>query len=183
MLDKVKKFVKESFEKNSVSGTSMEHFERTLYWTKQLRPEADDPILMAAYAHDIARAFRKTDPAKTFKDKELNDPEILEQHQIESAQIIADFLSKEGYDEKGIERVRNMVRYHEEGGNEEANLIMDADSISYLEVNAPRHVEFFESLGKDKIRRKIDWMYQRISSDKAKQLARPYYEKSLKMLE
>jgi len=182
MLDKVKKFVNESF-KQSVSGKSAKHFERTIYWVKQLKPDADEPILIAAYAHDIARAFRKKNPIKLFKKKEINDKEILKKHQEEGAKIMTEFLRKEGYDEKLIKRVFDMIRHHEEGGDEESNLVKDADSISYLEINAPKHIKLIKILGKGKIKRKIDWMYNRISSKKAKLLAKPYYKKTIGLLD
>jgi len=181
MLDKVKQFVNESFGKG-VNEKGSEHFEQTIYWAQQLKPDADEPILIAAYAHDIARAFRKENSEETFKNRELDDPEILKEHQEEGARIMADFLRKEGYDEGSIKRVYDMIRRHEEGGDEESDLIKDADSISYLEINAVKHIKWIDNLGKDKIKNKIDWMYNRISSDKAKELANPLYEKVLSLI-
>lgn len=178
MLEQVKQFIQQSFNPE-VNGNGKEHFERTIYWVKQLKPDANEPILIAAYAHDTARAFSKQDTEETFKDKEFNDIEILKEHQEEGARIVADFLQKEGYSEESIKRVYNMIKYHEEGGDAESNLIMDADSISYLEINAVKHIKLVNSLDKDKIKRKIDWMYKRISSDKAKVLAEPYYKKAI----
>ena len=181
MLEKVKKFIEESF-KQCLNGKDTKHFERTIYWVKLLKPDVDEAILIAAYAHDIARAFKKKDSEEMFRDREFNDKEILKEHQEEGAKIMADFLKQEGYNEKSIDRVSNMIKYHEEGGDEESNLIMDADSISYLEINAIKHIKLIKILGKDKIKRKIDFMYNRISSDKAKLLAKPYYEKILELL-
>lgn len=181
MLDKVKQFVNESFGKG-VNEKGSEHFEQTIYWTRQLKPDADEPILIAAYAHDIARAFRKENSEETFQNKEFDDLEILKEHQEEGARIMADFLRKEGYDESSIKRVYDMILHHEEGGDEESNLIKDADSISYLETNAVKHTKLINNLGKDKIKNKIDWMYNRISSDKAKELAKPLYEKVLSLI-
>jgi len=178
MLDKIKQFVSESFGRG-INEKGMKHFERTIYWVKQLKPNADEPILIAAYAHDIARAFRKKNSEETFKDKEFNDSGILKEHQEEGAQIITEFLKREDYNENLINRVYNMIRYHEEGGDEESNLIKDADSISYLEINAIKHIKLVYIFGKDKIKNKIDWMYNRISSQKAKLLAGSYYKKAI----
>ena len=182
MLNKVKQFVKESFEQ-SVSGKSLKHFDRTVYWTKKLKLDVDEPILIAAYAHDISRAFRLKTTEERFKNIELNDPDILKKHQEESAHIVGDFLRKEDYDENSIKRVENMIRHHEEGGDEESDLIKHADSISYLEINAPKHIErLVKPLGKGKVRRKIEYMYNRISSPKVRSIAKPYYEKAIKQL-
>ena len=88
------------------------------------------------------------------------------------------------YDEENIRRVQNMVRYHEEGGDEESDVIKDADSLSYFDTNAAKHAQKFASIiGKEKVRRKIDWMFDRITSEKAKEIARPKYEEVLRLLE
>ena len=70
----------------------------------------------------------------------------------------------------------------EEGGNEEADLIKDADSISYLENNAIKHIKLIGKLSKDRIKNKVDWMYNRISSKKAKSLAEPFYKEAMDLL-
>ena len=184
MLDEVKQFVNKSF-KNSIYGSgSVKHFERTIDWLKELKSDVDEPMLIAAYAHDIERAFRDADSQEDFfKDKEFNDKDFLAAHQIKGAEIISDFLKKQNYPEDKIKRIYNMIRRHEEEGDEESDLIKDADSISYLENNAAKHTKWTSNLGIDKVKRKIDWMYSRISSDKAKALAGPYYEKVLKIFE
>ncbi len=182
MLEKVKQFVKESYEK-SATGRSVDHFEETLNWVKKLKPDADEPMLIAAYAHDIARGFRKTNTQDTFKDKEFNDPEILREHQDEGARIISEFLRENGYNEENIKRVANMVGHHEEGGDEESDLIKDADSLSYFDTNAIKHAGLIEKLGKDRVKNKIKWMFDRISSPEAKELAMPNYEKVMEMLD
>ena len=33
------------------------HFDRTLYWVLKLKPDADEAFQIAAYSHDIRRAF------------------------------------------------------------------------------------------------------------------------------
>ncbi len=183
MLEKVKQFVKESFDK-CATGKSVEHFERTVYWVQQLKPDSDEAILIAAYAHDIARAFRNTNSEQTFQTRELNDPEILEEHQKEGAKIMNEFLQKEGFKKNKIERIANMILKHEIGGDEESDLIKDADSISYLEINAPKHAKkLVAPLGKDKVERKIRWMFERISSENAKRIAEPFYKNAIEMLE
>ena len=177
MFDKVKQFVNESFANSIYSSGGFKHFEQTVYWLKKIKPDADEPMLIATYAHDIERAFRAKDSVATFKDKEFNDKEFLANHQTKGADIVVDFLKKNNYPKDKIKRVYEMIRHHEQEGSEESTLIKDADSLSYLEVAAPKHIKLLSELGADKIQRKIDWMYNRISSDKAKDLARPYYEK------
>ncbi len=181
MLEQIKQFIQYSFSQG-VHEKCTNHFERTLYWAKQIEPDADEAVLIAAYAHDAARAFCTKDTSETFKDNEFNDHKILREHQCTGARIVADFLRKECYDEEAIQRVYHMIRHHEEGGEEESNMVMDADSISYLEVNAIKHIALINHLGKDKIKRKIEWMYSRISSHKAKEFAGPFYRKAIASL-
>ncbi len=183
MLDKIKQFVDKSFRQINRSR-SLKHFDRTVYWTKKIKPDADEPILIAAYAHDISRAFNEELTIEKSKNRDLTDSRILRKHQDESARIVVDFLRKENYDENLIKRIDNMVRHHEEGGDEESDLIKDVDTLSFLEVNAPRLIKtLVKVLGKEKIRRKIDYMYNRISSAKAKSFAEPYHEKAIKLLD
>ncbi len=183
MLEKIIGFVNNSFL-NSATGKSVAHFEDTIHWIKELYPEADEPMLIAAYAHDIQRAFRETNTEDTFKNIELNDPELLRVHQQEGSRIICAFLENENYDKKKIERIGNMIAHHEEGGDFESDLIKDADSISYFYTNAHKHIEkTLKFIGKEKIRNKLNWMYERITSDIGKKIAEPKYLEAIKKLE
>lgn len=179
MLEKVIQYVNESFAQ-SVTDKKPIHFERTVYWLKQLKPDADEPMQIAAYAHDLQRAFRKTNTQQTFKNMAFNDSEFLKMHQEEGAKLIAKFLREHGYAEDKIKRVFNMVRYHEEGGDPESDLIKDADSISFFEVNAIGFIQKVAlELGAEKTKSKFDWMYNRIYSENARKIAEPMYKKSL----
>jgi len=76
-----------------------------------------------------------------------------------------------------------MILKHEFGGDEESNLIKDADSISYLEINVLQHIKkLVVVFNKNKIKRKTDWMFERISSENAKQIAKPFYKEAIKVL-
>jgi len=175
MYNQVKQFVEDSFNAG-VNEKSMKHFEQTVSWLKRLKPDADEPMLIAAYSHDIARAYRPIDSKTLFQNKEFNDPEVLKDHQEQGAQIMAKFLQDKDYNKESIKRVENMIRHHEEGGDTESDIIMDSDSLSYLEINAKKHIGLVDVWGKGKVERKIDWMFDRISSSKAKELAQPYHE-------
>jgi len=178
MLEQVKQFVNRSFEERS-GKKSFKHFERTVYWMLQLDPSADEAMLIAAYAHDIARAFRKKDAIETYKNCELNDSGVIQRHQEKGARIITEFLEK-----KNFERIANMIRKHEVGGDPESDLTKDSDSVSYLEINACKNIEkLSKPLGKEKIGRKITWMFKRITSKKARKISEPFYKKAMSILE
>ena len=75
MLERVIEFVNKAYNRDPI------HFKRTVYWLRQLKPDADEPMLIAAYAHDIERAFARSS-MDFWKDKELNDSEYLKKHQF-----------------------------------------------------------------------------------------------------
>jgi len=175
MLDKVEKFVVESYGKENL------HLERTLYWVRELQPDASKELLIAACSHDIERAF----DLELKNKKRFNTKKEMEKHQIMGGQIMFDFLIQEGYDAGKAKRVQELISKHEVGGDFEQNLLKDADSLSYLEVNVPRHINFIKDKGftKEGLRKKFDFMYKRISFEKTKELASPFYEKAVRLLE
>lgn len=56
LYDKTKKFVNDLFY-NKKKHKNFKHFRRTVYWVKRLSPGADESLLIAAYSHDVERAF------------------------------------------------------------------------------------------------------------------------------
>ncbi|MBU1922150.1 DUF4202 family protein [Patescibacteria group bacterium] len=182
LYKKAEQFVVDAFKKIGNEG-GIKHFLRTVYWIKQLRPNADEALLISAVAHDIQRAFREKDLSKNASGNPLLNPAMLDDHQKKGAEIIADFLVKQNANQKLIDRVKMLVSKHEVGGNTDQNLLKDADSISFFENNAGHFIEKLVPLfGKKVIKEKFDWMYERITSKKAQQIAQPMYEKALKKL-
>lgn len=179
-FDKTEQFVKKSFAGDE---TQIKHFERTVYWMRKLNPKADEASLIAAMAHDIERAFRTKEQHEKRAQEGYDHPAFFRPHEEKGAEIMADFLKKEGADEKMIEKVKMLISRHEEGGNEEQNFLKDADSLSFLENNIPLFLEKAQTDGKEKVRAKFEWMFNRITSEKAKKIARPWYEKAKRELE
>lgn len=96
---------------------------------------------------------------------------------------MVEFLRKHGADKNLIDRVRMLISRHEEGGSEDQNLLKDADSISFFENN----VDYFLTkkvleVGKEKVREKFDWMFNRITFDKAKKIAKKMYQEAIRRL-
>ena len=181
MLEKVKEFVNNAFDNK---GTA--HFERTVYWVKKLKPKASEALLIAAYTHDIERAFRKNEIHPLHKESDLGflNSEFLKEHQEKGAKIISEFLRKNNASEELISKVKILVLNHELGGSEEQNLLKDCDSISFFETNAGKFSsEKALQVGKQKVKAKFDWMFNRISSKKAREIAKPLFEKALVDLE
>ena len=182
IYDKVEQFVKDSFNKVNDTHGIIKHLLRTAYWVKQLDHEADEALLTAAVSHDIERAFKEPD-FTTIKAKGFKDDEDLINHQEKGAKIIGDYLHEIGADNNFIERVKMLISKHEVGGNLEQNIIKDADSISFFENNTDHFLtnKFLET-GKDNVKEKFNWMYEKITSPKAKEITRKWYEDSIERL-
>jgi hypothetical protein len=184
LYEKSEKLVIDSFTKAG-DKDGIRHFIRAVYWTKKLKPDSDEAMHIAAVAHDIERAFRGDNEVdEVFRERGFKDQDFLNYHQSKGAEIIANFLESQGADTKLIERVKALVENHEIGGNEDQNVIKDADSISYFENNIDYFVETkAKEIGKDRVKEKFDWMYERMSSDRAKRIASKWYKDALKRLD
>jgi hypothetical protein len=174
-------FVFDSFNKAEKSS-QIKHFVQTVHWLKVLSPEADEALLVAAIAHDIERAFRQKDVLEKKTLAGLTSIEFYRPHEERGAEIIADFLKHQNVDDSFIERVKKLVSRHEDGGDDDQNLLKDADSVSFFETNAPFFVNNPIEISKESVKEKFDWMFNRITLEKAKQIARPLYEKAIKDL-
>lgn len=150
-----------------------------MHWVKQLKPDADDALLIAA--HDIERAFRLPERKGQYHREGFRDRDLLTHHQERGAALIGEFLAQEGAPKKLITRVQHLVRAHEKGGDADQDLLKDCDSISFFETNAEHFItDKAPELGKEKVSDKFRWMFERISSEKAKRIARPLYEDALR---
>ncbi len=176
LLEKVRQEISKLFEGKT------EHFERTLYYVLVLKPKASEALQVAALIHDIGRLDWRDYVRRGIEIVHNGNSEFYEEHQKISEQKARGLLARLGAGSGLIELVAQLVRTHEKGGTPDADILRDADSISYIEVNAPRHVK--ESLfgGSEGQREKLDFMFNRITSKKAKELARPMYEKVIKEL-
>jgi len=176
LLALTKSFVDKSFDKQ------LPHYRQTLYWILQLNPEADLACQIAAYSHDIQRAFAFEENRKKIETSEagFKDAAMLNEHQNGGAQIMQKFLLEQGAESALAKKVAHLISKHEIGGDFEQNLLKDADSLSYFECNAPSFIERYAPImGHAKVKAKFDWMFERISSPEAKKIAKPIYDKAL----
>ena len=154
------------------------HGKRTVYWIKKLKPDADEALLVAGIAHDIERAFNGD-----WK-KGSNDPDALQKHQDMSASEIEKFLKLEKVDKDIIEKVKMLVAHHEEGGNEEQNMLCDADCLAFFEEKALRLSKKYRQEGLSGLmKKKIDYVFSRLTSSKAKKIAKKWYKEALMELD
>ena len=176
LYKKTEQFVIDSFTKANDS-LGIKHSLRTVYWMKKLNPDAEEALLISAVAHDIERAFRSSG-------KGFSEGDHLKHHQEEGARIMGDFLEKNGSSKAFIDKVKSLITRHEAGGDSDQDMLKDADSLSFFENNAVAFVnEKAGKMGKEKVKEKFDWMFERMTSDRAKQIAKPLYEEAIRKLE
>lgn len=172
LYDQVVEYVNTAFKGKKA------HFERTVFWLQKFLPNITEAQKIAAYSHDIERGVSGE------KDRDYLNPDFIKMHQDEGARIMGEFLLSKSADEKTIETVKHLISKHEVGGDLEQNLLMDSDSISFFETNVENFVKNrFAEDGYEKVKGKIDWMFDRISTDEHKELARENYEKWSRELE
>lgn len=171
-----------------------DHLIRTAYWLKKLDPNADLASIIASITHDIERAFPKNrrPPSSEFSGAKWDDKEYNLWHGKRSARFVEKFLKKQGATEEIVSKVKHLIVYHEIGGDRETTLLKDADSLSFLEINVPLFISRINvrvstsriprKLAKQEVKEKFNYMFNRISSKKAKSLARPFYKKALAKL-
>ncbi|MBP9711555.1 MAG: DUF4202 family protein [Candidatus Pacebacteria bacterium] len=176
LYKKTIEYVNQAFQ-----GKQKPHFERTVFWIGKFEPNVTEAHKIAAYAHDIERAFRDEE---TIVPDDYLDEKFLQYHQEKGSKIISEFLQENNASKDIVEKVHYLVSKHEVGGDSEQNALMDADSVSFFETN----VEMFVNKkvlveGYTKVKAKLDWMFDRISSEERKGLARENYKKWAEELE
>src|SRR4030042_4623664 len=171
--------------------TSDKHLLRAEYWLKKLKPDADEVMIGAAISHDIERAFLENRKPPVEDSDNWDDRKYSLWHGRRSAKFTGEFLKKLGIESKLVSRVKYLIVWHELGGDKDRNLIKDADSVSFFENNIPfflNRKSGLENYTKRKVsrtnlRKKFDYMFNRISSKRARKFALPFYQKALKDLE
>lgn len=182
----VEAYITRSYTKDGVVNPSVKHLIRTAYWIKELEPNADDEIVIAALGHDIERAFRSAEGFEKINksSKGMRDEEFLTEHQKVGGELMEKFLLENGATKDFASKVKGLIEKHEVGGTEEQNLLKDADSLSFFENNVDHFLsDKVKANGTEKVRDKFRWMFERITSEKAKEIAKPWYDDAMKRLE
>ncbi len=163
------------------NGKNIKHFERTVYWFEKFSPIWSEAHQIAAYSHDIERANRGKEEKYLKSYTEVDD---FKHHQERGAEIMDKFLYDNGADEAVISKVRHLISKHEVGGDTEQDALMDADSVSFFETNAEMFVKNKAPIeGYEKVKGKLDWMFDRIKSSEAKECAHNNYARWVTELE
>lgn len=135
-----------------------EHAENTVQWLTRLDPRVDCILRMAALGHDIDRALE----IRRIKKADFADFDVFKAaHALNSAQIMAEIMAECGIDSESATEVRRLVALHETGGDERSNLLKNADSLSYFEINLPF---YYKRNGRQKTVERSLWGYARLSA-------------------
>jgi hypothetical protein len=133
------------------------HAENVLEWLLKLKPDADEALQIAALAHDIDR----TDERRKIQSSDFNDyNQFKAAHANNSAKIMKEILHECQVEQSIIDKACRLVERHEIGGDPHSDLLKDADSISYFEVNMPL---YYQREGYDETLNRCIWGYQRLS--------------------
>ncbi len=153
------------------------HSINTLEWLLKLMPDAGESLKIAALGHDIERAIEKRKVRRQdYKDYDA----FKDAHALNSANVLLEIMQACDIDKKMIEEVFFLVRHHETGGTDRVDILKDADSISYFEVNLPLY--FVRNTLKE-TKRRCFWGYKRLSDRGKKVVAELNYQnKGIKSL-
>ena len=145
-----------------ISGSSVPedpiHSENTLDWLLKLDPEADQALQIAALAHDIDRAVE----AQKVRRADFSDYNAFKAaHAHNGARILRVILNRCGVAKSIADEACRLVILHEVGGDPRSDMLKDADSISYFEVNLPL---YYQREGREETIRRCNWGYRRLSA-------------------
>jgi hypothetical protein len=133
------------------------HADNTLEWLLRLEPDADDALQLAALAHDIDRAIEEV----KVKRADFDDYDAFKAaHARNGAEILRPILTACGVERQIVDEVCRLVEVHEVGGDFRSDLLKDADSISYFDVNLPF---YYRREGWSETKRRSSWGYRRLS--------------------
>ncbi len=161
-INLVKRKIEEVIKGSSVPEDPI-HSKNTLEWLLKLMPDADESLKIAALGHDIERAIEK----RKVRRQDYKDYDVFKDaHALNSANVLAEIMQACDIDKKMIDEVFSLVQYHETGGTDRVDILKDADSISYFDVNLPH---YFLRNNLTETKRRCLWGYKRLS-DKSKKI-------------
>jgi hypothetical protein len=135
------------------------HSKNTREWVLRLKPNADTALQIAALGHDIERSIKER---KVLRKDFSTFNEFKKAHSINSARILRQILSKHDIGKEVVEKITYLVKHHEFGGDPEADILRNGDSISFFDVNLPF---YFRRTSKEDVASRIKWGYARLSGE------------------
>jgi hypothetical protein len=161
MMDNIecaKQKIRSAISKSGVPEDPV-HAENVLEWVLRLKPDADEALQIAALAHDIDRADERR---KVWRSNFKDYNEFKAAHANNSALILKELLHKYHVEQSIIDESCGLVKRHEVGGDPRSDLLKDADSLSFFEVNMPL---YFQREGYEETLKRCIWGYHRLSPE------------------
>jgi len=172
----LKKEIEETI-KRSLVLEDLPHSKNTLKWLLKLKPDSDEALKIAALGHDIERAMEER---KVRRDNYKSYNEFKDAHALNSAKIMAEIMRGYKLSQELIDAVYFLVRNHERGGNNKVNVLKDADTISFFDVNLPY---YFARNSVEETKKRCLWGYKKLSSNLKKIVVEfDYEDKELRSL-
>ena len=168
-IDCVKKTIEGFIEKSLVSEDPV-HAKNTLEWLLKLKPDVDEALKIAALGHDIERAIEHR---KVKRQDYRSYDEFKEAHALNSARILKEIMKGCNVRKELIDDIYSLVSHHETGGNKRADVLRDADSISFFHVNLPY---YFVRNGIDETKKRCLWGYKKLPKNLQKVVVKFNYE-------
>ncbi len=157
-IDRVIIWIEEIIGKSSVPEDPV-HSRNTIEWLLKFKPDADVALRIAALGHDIERASEH----RKVKRRDYADYDAFkEAHAERSAEVLVEIMKECNIHMNLIDDVVSLVRRHETGGDTRADLLKDADSVSFFQVNLPF---FYTRSGVEETRLRCRWGLKRLSSE------------------
>lgn len=175
-LKLVESFVLRSFKKINCEKR-IKHFNRTLYWTGVLKPDASEALQIASLGYELGDVYKEQNPFLV--NGSSNNAESIDFHQKEGALKMKKFLEDNGFSESVSKKVHDIIAGHETGEGPEHKILRDADRINYFENIALRRSRASGMISPESIKNEFQKMFKDISSPKAKELAEPFYKKAM----
>lgn len=182
LLTEVRNWVETMFllhSKNPNKDVVIEHLNQAAEFVREIDPEADINVVLAAQVHDVERAFPSSKyPSHPPSGNTQEEYQKYErEHSKRSARITCRFLRRNlGLSEEQLDDIRELIQAHETGGDYRQNLVQAADSISFLKVNVPLFISWIpDKRSHREVKEKIELMYNRIQIPKAREIAKPFY--------
>jgi hypothetical protein len=175
-IDCVKKKIEEIIEKSSVPEDPL-HSKNTLEWLLRLKPDADEALKIAALGHDIERAIEER---KVRHEDFSNFDEFKKSHALNSARIMAEIMKAHTISKELADDIFFLIAHHETGGDEMAEVLKEADTISYFDVNLSH---YYARHSVEETKRRVLWGYKKLSANLRDVVAKmSYRDKKLSSL-
>ena len=155
---RLKKKIKDIIKKSLVPEDPL-HSKNTLKWLLKLKPNADEALKIAALGHDIERAIEELKIKRSdYKTYDM----FKDAHALNSAKIIVEIMKDCKRNQELTDDVQFLVRQHERGGDNRANVLRDADTISFFDVNLQF---YFKRNDEKETKKRWLWGYNKLSSN------------------